>query len=77
MCLAIPMRVKEINGDYGVVELDGVSYNAGLQLLNDVKAGDYVIIHAGFAIEKLDEKEANEIYDLFKTLGEDEKNVKS
>ena len=70
MCLAIPLQVKEINGDYGIVELDGVRYNAGLQLLKDVKVGDYVIIHAGFAIQKLDEKEANEIYDLFKPLGD-------
>lgn len=68
MCLAIPMKVIEIQGDYGIVELDNVTYKAGMQLLKDVKAGDYVIIHAGFAIEKMNEKEAQEIYDLFKEL---------
>ena len=71
MCLAIPMQVTEINGDYGTVELDGVSYKAGLQLLDGIKVGDYVIVHAGFAIQKMDEKEANEIYELFKPLSGD------
>jgi hydrogenase expression/formation protein HypC len=68
MCLAIPMQVTEIDGDFGTVELDGISYKAGLQLLKSVKVGDYVIVHAGFAIQKVDEKEAEEIYELFKPL---------
>ena len=64
------MKVTKIEGEFGVVELDNVKYKAGLQLLNDVKAGDYVIVHAGFAIEKVDEKEALEIYDLLRSVEE-------
>lgn len=70
MCLAVPMQVKKIDGDYATVELDGVSYRAGTQLLENISVGDYVIVHAGFAIQKLDEKEAEEIYDLFRAATE-------
>ena len=62
------MKVKRIEGEYATVELDGVSYRAGLQLLDGVRTGDFVIVHAGFAIQKLDEKEANEIYDIFRSV---------
>ena len=68
MCLAIPMRVAEIKGDYATVELDGVSYPANVTLIKDIKIGDYVIIHAGFAIEKMNEKAADEIYELFRDM---------
>lgn len=70
MCLAIPMKVKSISGSYGVVEINGVTYNAGLQLLKDVRVGDYVIIHAGFAIQKLSRKDALEIQGLFREAGQ-------
>jgi len=68
MCLARPMKVVEINGDTGVVETGGVRQDAGFQLLEGVKAGDYVIVHAGFAIQRLDEAEALETLALFKEL---------
>ena len=68
MCLAVPMKVVEINGDTGVVEIGGVRQDAGFQLLENVKTGDYVIVHAGFAIQKLDEAEALETLALFKEL---------
>ena len=60
MCLGIPMKVVEKEETTGVVELGGIRYPANLQLVDDVEIGDYVILHAGFAIQKLDEKEAQE-----------------
>ena len=58
MCLGIPMKVVEKEGEQGVVEVEGVKRGASFMLVPEVKVGDYVIIHAGFAIEKLDEEEA-------------------
>lgn len=60
MCLAIPMNVKEINGNMGIVESQGVRREVGLMLMDDVKVGDWVLIHAGFAITKLNQEEAEE-----------------
>ena len=58
MCLAVPMQVKTITADLAVCEIDGVQREASLMLLEEVQVGDYVLIHAGFAIEKIDEAEA-------------------
>ncbi|MPN45603.1 hypothetical protein SDC9_193170 [bioreactor metagenome] len=59
MCIAWPMRLLEILPDhYGVAELDGVRRRVGLRLLSEVKVGDYVLVHAGYAIEKIDSAEA-------------------
>ncbi|MCK4535480.1 MAG: HypC/HybG/HupF family hydrogenase formation chaperone [Desulfuromonadales bacterium] len=58
MCLGVPMLVKMIENDVAVCEIDGVQREASLMMLDDVHTGDYVLIHAGFAIEKIDEKEA-------------------
>ena len=60
MCIAIPMNVKEINGNMGVVESQGVKREVGLMLMDDVKVGDWVLIHAGFAISKLNQEDAEE-----------------
>ena len=68
MCLAIPMKIIQIREDRGVVEIAGVQREIGLHLVN-VNEGDYVIVHAGFAIQKLDEKEALETLDLFREMG--------
>ena len=53
MCLAIPMQIVEIKDKKGIVEIGGVKREVGLQLLKQVKIGDYVIVHAGFAIQRL------------------------
>jgi hydrogenase expression/formation protein HypC len=63
------MRVLDVQGDLGTVELGGLKRQVGLQLLEDVKPGEYVIIHAGFAIQRLDEAEAEETIALFKSAG--------
>ena len=58
MCLGVPMQVKTIENEMAVCEIDGVQREASLMMLDDVAIGDYVLIHAGFAIEKIDEEEA-------------------
>ena len=66
MCLGIPMQVVEIDGDIGYVESGGVKRRVGLMLLEDVKVGDWVIVHAGFAIEKIDPDEAMDTLELIR-----------
>jgi len=70
MCLAIPAKVIELLGhDQAVVEMDGVRKQVSLALLDDVIAGDYVIIHVGFALSKVDPDEAEQTLALFAQLG--------
>ena len=58
MCLAIPVKIKKISGDTATIDADGIEREASLMLMSDVKVGDFVLLHAGFAIQKVDEKEA-------------------
>jgi hydrogenase expression/formation protein HypC len=60
MCLAIPSRIVNIENNVGTVDVDGVRRKASLLLLEDAQVGDYVIVHAGFAIHRIDEAEAME-----------------
>ncbi len=66
MCLGVPMEVKSIEHDIAVCEIDGVQREASLMMLDDVQVGDFVLIHAGFAIEKLDHDEAQETLDALR-----------
>ncbi|MDD3293485.1 MAG: HypC/HybG/HupF family hydrogenase formation chaperone [Geobacteraceae bacterium] len=67
MCLAVPMRITSIEGEVMVAEMDGVRREASLMMLGDeVKVGDYVLIHAGFAISRLDEEEAEETLSIMR-----------
>lgn len=68
MCLGVPMRVMQIEGETARCEIDGVSREASLMMVDDVAVGDFVLIHAGFAIEKLDEEDAQETLRLFRKL---------
>jgi len=69
MCLGVPMRVVSIIGDDAVAEIDGVKREASLMLLGEeVRMGDFVIVHAGFAISKLDEEEAQETLRLMREV---------
>ena len=65
MCLAIPAKVIAIEDNMAVVELGGVTRRASLMLVPETRVGDYVLLHAGFAIQRLDEKEAQETLRLF------------
>ena len=60
MCLAVPAKVLEIENAIGKVEIAGVSREVSMMLLPEAKAGDFVLVHAGFAMQIVDEKDAEE-----------------
>jgi hydrogenase expression/formation protein HypC len=62
------MRVMSIDGETAVCEIDGVRREASLMMVDGISVGDFVLIHAGFAIEKLDEEDAQQTLDLFRQL---------
>ncbi len=68
MCLSLPARIISIEGDMGQVSVGGVIFRAGLQMVEGVKVGDYVLLHAGFAIEKMKEEEAMETLRILKEM---------
>lgn len=68
MCLAIPAKVTKIDGDMATIEVGGVTRSASLMLVTDVVLGDYVIVHAGFAIHRVDPEEAQESLRLLREL---------
>ena len=60
MCLAITAKVIRVNGSNALVLIGDTEYNASILLIDDVKEGDFIMLHAGFAIQKVDEEEARE-----------------
>jgi len=71
MCLAIPARVVEVSAnDMGIVDLNGVRKAISLAMVEDVVVGDYVIVHVGFALSKLNAEEAAKTLALFAEMGE-------
>ena len=75
MCLSIPAKVEKINGDTALCSVGESSYEASLQMLEieDIKVGDFVLIHTGFAIQKLDTEEAEaslKTFEEFRELNE-------
>ena len=71
MCLALPARIVELReNEQGVVDLGGVRKEISLALVEDVQVGDYVIVHVGYALSKLDTDEAEATLRLFAELGE-------
>ena len=67
MCLAIPGKIIKVEGEHAIIDYGGVSREANISLV-DVNVGDYVIVHAGFAIQKLNEKEARETLKTWKEM---------
>ncbi len=70
MCLSIPAKVESIDGNNAVVSVGGAQYNASLQMIDDVNIGDYILLHTGFAIQKLSKEDAAETLKIFKELEE-------
>jgi len=70
VCLAVPLRVKSIDGTVAEVELSGVSRRISLILTPEASVGDYVLVHTGFAIGVLDEEEAQQTLALLAELEE-------
>jgi hydrogenase expression/formation protein HypC len=64
MCLAIPARIIELEGDNAVVDAMGNQFKARTTLIPDAKLGDLVLVHAGFAIATVDEEEAKKTWEL-------------
>lgn len=73
MCLSIPAKILSIEGQKAKVSLGGAEYNAALNLVEDVKVGDYVLLHSGFAIQKINEEEAMETMRLLNEVLQKEK----
>jgi len=69
MCVAVPSRIVEIEGDTATVEVTGTHSHARLDLIEDAQIGDYVLVHAGFAITKIDPEEARETLALMSEVG--------
>ncbi len=70
MCLGIPGKVLEIEKNVAKVDVGGLLRDVSLDLCPDVSVGEYVLIHTGFAIEKVDEEEAKETLELLRQLAE-------
>ena len=70
MCLAVPLKIISIKGKMGIGELGRVKKKVSLMLLDKVRVGDYVLLHAGFAINKLETKEAEELLQLLREISE-------
>ena len=68
MCLAIPARITQMNGMRGRIELEGNVIEADLSLVDAPEVGDWVLVHAGFAIEKLAPEDAEETLRLFEDV---------
>lgn len=77
MCLGIPAKVTELDeSGLGKVDYLGTKVRTNFSLLDDIKVGDWVIVHAGFAISKLNEEEAEETLGYLRELAEDNERIK-
>lgn len=75
MCLSIPAKIESVDGEMAVCSVGGAEYRASLQMLdvNELAPGDYVLLHTGFAIQKISKEEAEEtlkLFDEFEELNE-------
>ena len=68
MCLAIPALVKSIEGHQAEVDIDGLTRQVSIQLTPEVKVGDYVLLHTGYAINVIDPEEAEETLKLLREI---------
>lgn len=70
MCLSIPAKIITIDGETAEVSVGGTLFRAGLQMIEDAKPGDYILLHAGFAIQKISEEDAAETLRILNEMGE-------
>ena len=68
MCLSIPAQIISIEGDNAKVSFGGSEYTAGLQMIDNPQIGEYVLLHAGFAIQKISREEAEETLQLLREM---------
>lgn len=77
MCLSIPALIVSVEGSMAEVSCGGTIFKAGLQMLENAKPGDYILLHAGFAIQKISEEEAAETLRLLKEMNDSLDNVQT
>ena len=68
MCLSVPAQIIKLDGEMADVSVGGTIFRAGVQMIENPSEGDYVLLHAGFAIERISEKEALETIRLIEEL---------
>jgi len=68
MCLAVPMKVKDITENIAIAEVNQIEYEVNVTMMENLKVGDYVIVHAGFAIEIMDKVEAQKTLALWRDM---------
>lgn len=68
MCLAIPGKITKIDGQNATVDFDGIIKETNISLIKNVAIGEFVIVHAGFAIQKLQQKDAEDILKIVATM---------
>lgn len=68
MCIAIPMKIETLEGPWAMVNAGGLKKRVNIQLIPEAAVGDYVLVHAGYAIEKLEKDQAEEDLDLWREM---------
>lgn len=76
MCLAIPGKVLKTDGEFAEIEFEGLKRRVNIMLVPDIKKGQYCLVHAGFAIEKIDKKYAMETQKYLEDMNAAQKKVK-
>ena len=76
MCLSIPSKVISINGNKAIVSVGDTEYEASIELVEDIRVDDYVLLHTGFAIQKISEKNAQETLKLLNELCEIDQKIR-
>ena len=71
MCLAVPMKITETDGSVAIAELSGITRKVRVDLIDGISVGDYVLVHAGLAISKIDEQEAAETLALLEGIADE------
>ena len=72
MCLAIPGKILKIDGNSALIDFDGIKQKVIIALIQNPEVGKFVIVHAGYAIEQMDEKDALEAIEQWKELAEEQ-----
>lgn len=70
MCLSIPAKIVSIDGNMAEVSAGGAIFKAGLHMIENAKVGDYILLHAGFAIQKISQEEAAETLKILKEMND-------
>ena len=68
MCLSVPAQIVSIDGEFAEVSVNGALFMAGLQMIEDPQPGEYILLHAGFAIQKISDQEAEETLSLLNEI---------